>query len=62
MNKLKSALEGKKTNIVSALLVVVSVIELITGDITLSEFLSGPNLLVFLNGIGLASLHAGIKR
>ena len=54
-------LKGKKTYIVAALLVLVSLVNFLSGDIPLNEFLAGADLLVLLNGAGLAALRAGIK-
>ena len=58
---MKNFLQGKKTYIVSALLVAVAVINFLAGDATLSQVLSDPNLLILLNGAGLATLRAGIE-
>lgn len=61
MNKIRFFLQGKKSYIVSTLLVIVSLIGLVSGDITLMDFVQSPDLLVLLNGLGLATLRAGIK-
>jgi len=61
MNSIKKSLQGKKSYIVSALLVAVAVVNFLAGDATLSQVLSDPNLLVLLNGLGLASLRASVK-
>jgi len=61
MQGFQEYLKGKKTYIVAALLVLVSLVEFLSGDIPLGEFLSGADLLVLLNGLGLATLRAGIK-
>lgn len=62
MKKIKDFLDGKKTYIVSSLLVIVALVRLLDGDITLSEFISNPDFLVLLNGLGLGSLRAGVKK
>jgi len=53
-------LKGYKTYIVSALLVAVGLIDVLTGDLTASQFLKSPDLLVLLNGLGLAALRSAI--
>lgn len=60
--KLESFLKGKKTYIVSFLLVVIALLDVITGDTSLVDFVSDPNLVVLLNGLGLASLRAGVSK
>ena len=54
-------LRGKKTYIIAALLVGVSIVELLTGGISLVEFLGDPDLLILLNGLGLAALRNGVE-
>lgn len=61
LEKVKTTLQGRKTYIVSALLVLVAVVDLLTGDMSLVEFLNEPNLIVLLNGLGLAALRAGVS-
>jgi len=51
-------LKGKKTYIISTLLVLVALVNMLNGDISISQMLSDPNLLVLLNGLGLAGLRA----
>ena len=51
-------LKGKRSYIVSALLVLVALVNMLTGDITLGQLLQDPNLLILLNGAGLAALRA----
>lgn len=55
---MREYLKGKKTYIVSTLLVLVSVVNFLAGDVSISEVLNDPNLLVLLNGFGLAALRA----
>ena len=62
MQQIVSFVSGKKTYIVSGLLVLVSLVSLIAGEITLVDFLKGPDMLILLNGLGLASLRAGISK
>jgi len=55
-------LKGKKTYLVSGLIVASSVIQLLVGDLSLIEFLSSEQLLILLGGLGLGSLRAGVKK
>lgn len=55
-------LQGRKTYIVAFLLVLVSLLDLLTGDVALADFLGDPNLLVLLNGLGLAALRSGVAK
>jgi hypothetical protein len=61
MDKLISGLRGKKTYIISVLLVLVSVVNYVSGDVGLKDLLNDPNLFILLNGLGLASLRAGVS-
>lgn len=60
--KLEAYLSGKKTYIVALLLVVISVLDVVTGDMTVSELVADDNLIILLNGLGMASLRAGISK
>lgn len=51
-------LKGYKTYIISFLLVLVSLVNLLTGDVSIQDVLNSPDLLVLLNGLGLAALRA----
>jgi len=62
MTTVRQWLDGKKTYIVSALLVLVSLVRLVDGDITLAEFFNNEDFLVLLNGLGLSSLRAGVSK
>lgn len=53
-------IKGYKTYIIAALLVGVAIVQLITGEISIAEFLQSPDLLVLLNGLGLAALRNGV--
>ncbi len=55
-------LQGKKTYIIGGLLAIVGIIQVITGDITLIEFLNGEELRTLLGGLGLISLRAGVEK
>lgn len=60
--KLEAFLKGRKTYIVAFLLVVISVLDVITGDMSVVDLVSDPNMIVLLNGLGLATLRAGIAK
>ena len=53
-------LNGKKTYIISALMVVVSLMNLITGDLTLVEFLKGEQMINLFEAVGLTTLRVGV--
>ena len=55
-------LKGKKSYVVSFLLMAVAVVNFLVGDASLSELLSDPNLLILLNGAGLGALRAGMGK
>ncbi len=57
-----NGLNGKKTYIVSALMVIVSLIHLFLGDISLTEFVSSDHMTVLLEAVGLSTLRVGIKK
>ena len=61
MSSLVKFLKGKKAYIVSGLLVLVALVNLLTGDIYWSELLADPNLIILLNGLGVGSLRAALK-
>ena len=56
-----SFLKGYKTYIVAVLLVLVALVNMLTGDMSLGELLTDPNLLILLNGLGMGSLRAAVK-
>ncbi len=53
-------LNGKKTYIISALMVVVSLMHLITGDLTLVEFLKGEKVINLFEAVGLTTLRVDV--
>ncbi|MCF8719153.1 hypothetical protein [Nitrospina gracilis] len=55
-------LRGKKTYLVSAMMVAISILNLITGDASLSELVSSPHFNTLLEGIGLGTLRAGVSK
>lgn len=62
LSKTEAFLSGKKTYIVALLLVLVACLDVVTGDMTVLELLEDDNLLVLLNGLGLAALRAGVSK
>lgn len=60
--KLEVFLKGKKTYVVAFLLALVALIDVIVGDVSISDFISDPNLVILLQGVGLATLRAGISK
>lgn len=62
MTSIKNFFKGKKTHIIAFLLILVSLTEFFSGDITITEFLGSENFSVFLNGAGLSTLRAGIAK
>ncbi len=56
------ALAGKKTYIIAGLMVVVALINLVSGDISLVEFVSDPNLILILQALGIGFLRAGVSK
>ena len=55
-----SWLKGKKTYLVSGLMALVSLLDLITGDMGIAEFFTGSHLNTLLSGVGLGTLRAGL--
>jgi len=55
-----SWLQGKKTYLVSGLMILVSLLDLITGDMGIAEFFTSPHLSTLLSGVGLGTLRAGV--
>ncbi len=53
---------GKKTYIVSILMFFVSSLNLITGDISLKDFISSDSMTLLLEAMGLSALRAGVKQ
>ena len=55
-------LNGKKTYIISFLVVFISLIHLFTGDLTLKEFLNGEQIINLLEAMGLSTLRIGVSQ
>jgi hypothetical protein len=57
-----SWLKGKKTFIVAGAMVFVSLLNFVTGDISLIEFLGSGDLQILLEGLGIGFLRAGVSK
>jgi len=53
-------LKGKKTYIVSMLMATVTLLQLITGETTLQEFIMSEHVTTLIEAVGLGTLRAGI--
>ncbi len=54
-------LQGKKTYLIAGLMVLVSLIHLILGEVSLAEFVAGEHVNTLLEGVGLGTLRAGVS-
>lgn len=52
----------EKTYIVSALMTLVSLVHLVTGNLTLVEFISSDHMMSLFEALGLTTLRAGIQK
>ena len=59
---MKAIFSGKKTYIIAGLMVVVALINLISGDISLIQFVQDPNLILILQALGISFLRAGVSK
>jgi hypothetical protein len=55
-------LRGKKTYLVSGLMVASSLIHVLTGEMSVQEFFAGPHVQTLMEGIGFWTLRAGVKK
>ncbi len=55
-------LKGKKTYIVAALMSMVSIVNMVTGDMTLVQFVGSEHLNTLLEAFGIGFLRAGIAK
>ncbi len=62
MQKVVAFLKGKKTYVLGALMFLVACEKYLTGDITLSQYLTTVQGLVGFNGLGLVTLRAALKK
>lgn len=54
--------KGKKTYILSGLMILIAIVKLASGDMTVTMFLNSPELLQILAGLGLSSLRSGVAK
>ena len=54
-------LSGKKTYIVASLMVLIGIVNFVTGDIGFIEFITSENILILLNGLGMGGLRHSIR-
>jgi hypothetical protein len=54
-------LKGKKTYIIAGLMVAASLIHLLSGDMSLADFVTSEHLNTLLEGVGLGTLRAGVS-
>lgn len=59
---LKSFLAGKKTYIIGGAMFVIAVEKYLTGDTTLSQFLTTVQGITGFNGLGLLTLRSALKK
>ena len=55
-------LNGKKTYIISILMALVSLMHLVTGELTLVEFISGEQMMNLFEALGLTTLRVGVAK
>jgi len=55
-------LKGKKTYLIAVLMILVSMLHLITGDMSLEEFVTSEHVNTLLEGVDLGTLRAGISK
>jgi len=53
-------IRGKRTYIVSGLMVMVGIVNMVTGDMTVIQFFTSPDVSTLLSGLGLGTLRAGL--
>ena len=55
-------LQGRKTYLVSGLMALASLVQWITGDMSVVDFVSSPHFNTLMEGIGLGTLRAGVAK
>lgn len=53
-------LQGKKTYIVAGLMAIVTLLQLLTGETTLQEFILSEHVTTLIEAVGLGTLRAGM--
>lgn len=59
---MREFLKGRKTYIVAALMFLVALVDVLSGDMTIAEFFKSPELIRVLEALGLISIRAGIAK
>lgn len=62
MYKVKDFLAGRKTYIVAGLMVLIGLVNYVTGDVSLAQFVSTEEFRIVLEGLGLGFLRAGVAK
>ena len=62
MEKFMNWLKGRKTYIISILMVLVGIVKLLSGDMSLGEFVMSDNISILLEGFGLGALRSGVSK
>lgn len=62
MGTIMKWLTGKKTYIVAGLMVAVTLLQLITGETTLQEFVMSEHVTTLMEAVGLGTLRAGVAK
>jgi len=57
---MRKFLQGRKTYIVAILMAMVALVDLVTGSISLVDFVQSDHIRILLDSIGLATLRAGV--
>lgn len=55
-------LNGKKTYMVAGLMAAVTLLQLITGEATLQEFIMSEHVTTLMEALGLGTLRAGVAK
>ena len=62
MKDLQLMLSGKKTYIIAGLMILIALVNLVSGDITIVEFIESDDMRILLEGLGLGALRAGVGK
>lgn len=62
MQQIRETLKGRKTYIIAFIMVLASLVEVLTGDISIVEFVGTENFQLFLEGLGISAIRAGISK
>jgi len=62
MQTIRTILKGRKTYVVAVLMVLVSAVNYLTGDISFIDFITSTDVQLLLEGLGLGALRAGIAK